>query len=117
MSCVCNFICHIHSKKSPHDRRLSGWLGSTLDSLLGSPERVAGIRELLSRLTDGSIKEVILATNPDVEGEATAAYIARLIKPLGVRVTRIAHGIPVGADLEYTDEVTLSKAFSGRSDM
>ena len=75
------------------------------------------IRELLSRLTDGSIKEVILATNPDVEGEATAAYIARLIKPLGVRVTRIAHGIPVGADLEYTDEVTLSKAFSGRSDM
>ena len=73
--------------------------------------------EPLSRLTDGSIKEVILATNPDVEGEATAAYIARLIKPLGVRVTRIAHGIPVGADLEYTDEVTLSKAFSGRSDM
>ena len=75
------------------------------------------IRELLSRLTDGSIKEVILATNPDVEGEATAAYIARLIKPLGVRVTRIAHGIPVGADREYTDEVTLSKAFSGRSEM
>lgn len=75
------------------------------------------IRELLSRLNDGSIKEVILATNPDVEGEATAAYIARLIKPLGVRVTRIAHGIPVGADLEYTDEVTLSKAFNGRSDM
>lgn len=75
------------------------------------------IRELLSRLTDGSITEVILATNPDVEGEATAAYIARLIKPLGIRVTRIAHGIPVGADLEYTDEVTLSKAFSGRSDM
>lgn len=75
------------------------------------------IRELLSRLTDGSITEVILATNPDVEGEATAAYIARLIKPLGIRVTRIAHGIPVGADLEYTDEVTLSKAFSGRSEM
>ena len=75
------------------------------------------IRELLSRLTDGSITEVILATNPDVEGEATAAYIARLIKPLGIRVTRIAHGIPVGADLEYPDEVTLSKAFSGRSEM
>ena len=75
------------------------------------------IRELLSRLTDGSITEVILATNPDVEGEATAAYIARLIKPLGIRVTRIAHGVPVGADLEYTDEVTLSKAFSGRSEM
>ena len=75
------------------------------------------IRELLSRLTDGTITEVILATNPDDEGEATAAYIARLIKPMGIRVTRIAHGIPVGADLEYTDEVTLSKAFSGRSEM
>lgn len=75
------------------------------------------IRELLSRLTDGSVTEVILATNPDVEGEATAAYIARLIKPMGIRVTRIAHGIPVGADLEYTDEVTLAKAFSGRSEM
>ena len=75
------------------------------------------IRELLSRLADGSIKEVILATNPDVEGEATAAYIARLIKPMGIRVTRIAHGIPVGADLEYTDEVTLSRAFSGRSEI
>ena len=75
------------------------------------------IRELLARLSDGSIKEVILATNPDVEGEATAAYIARLIKPMGIRVTRIAHGIPVGADLEYTDEVTLSRAFSGRSEL
>ena len=72
------------------------------------------IRELLSRLADGSIQEVILATNPDVEGEATAAYIARLIKPMGIKVTRIAHGIPVGADLEYTDEVTLSRAFNGR---
>ena len=75
------------------------------------------IRELMARLADGGIREVILATNPDVEGEATAAYIARLIKPLGIRVTRIAHGIPVGADLEYTDEVTLSKAFNGRSDI
>ncbi len=75
------------------------------------------IRELLARLADGSIREVILATNPDVEGEATAAYIARLIKPMGIRVTRIAHGIPVGADLEYTDEVTLSRAFSGRSEL
>ena len=75
------------------------------------------IRELMERLSSGEVKEVVLATNPDVEGEATAAYISRLIKPMGVRVTRIAHGIPVGADLEYTDEVTLSKAFSGRSDM
>ena len=75
------------------------------------------IRELLTRLSDGGIQEVILATNPDVEGEATAAYIARLIKPMGIRVTRIAHGIPVGADLEYTDEMTLSRAFSGRSEI
>ncbi len=73
------------------------------------------IKELMSRLASGDVAEVILATNPDVEGEATAAYIARLIKPMGIRVTRIAHGIPVGADLEYTDEVTLSRAFTGRS--
>ncbi len=75
------------------------------------------IRELVERLKTGAYTEVILATNPDVEGEATASYIARLIRPMGIRVTRIAHGIPVGADLEYTDEVTLSKAFSGRSEM
>ncbi len=75
------------------------------------------IRELMARLADGDIREVILATNPDVEGEATAAYIARLIKPMGIRVTRIAHGVPVGADLEYTDEVTLAKAFKGRSEL
>jgi recombination protein RecR len=73
------------------------------------------IRELLARL-DGA-QEVIIATNPDVEGEATALYLARLIKPLGVKVTRIAHGIPVGADLEYADEVTISKAMEGRREM
>ena len=75
------------------------------------------IRELLSRLADGSVKEVILATNPDIEGEATASYIARLIKPMGVLVTRIAHGVPVGSDLEYADEITLSKAMEGRREM
>ena len=62
-------------------------------------------------------KRQILATNPDIEGEATATYIARLIKPMGIRVTRIAHGVPVGSDLEYADEVTLSKALEGRRDM
>lgn len=72
------------------------------------------IKELLSRLMDGSVKEVILATNPRVEGEATAIYLSKLIKPLGITVTRIAHGIPVGGDLEYTDEVTLSRALEGR---
>lgn len=71
------------------------------------------IKELLARI-DGSVKEVIMATNPDVEGEATAMYIAKLLKPLGVSVTRLAHGIPIGGELEYTDEVTLSRALSER---
>ncbi|MDD3303392.1 MAG: recombination mediator RecR [Clostridia bacterium] len=75
------------------------------------------VKELLERLKDDSIKEVILATNPTVEGEATAMYISRLIKPLGIIVTRIAHGIPVGGDLEYTDEITLIKALEGRRQM
>ena len=75
------------------------------------------IKELLSRLMDGSVKEVILATNPRVEGEATAMYISKLIKPLGIKVTRIAHGIPVGGDLEYTDEITLTKALEGRREI
>ena len=75
------------------------------------------IKELLSRLMEGEVKEIILATNPRVEGEATAMYISKLVKPLGVKVTRIAHGIPVGGDLEYTDEVTLSKALEGRREL
>ena len=75
------------------------------------------IRELMSRLASGEIREVVLATNPDVEGEATAAYISRLIKPMGVKVTRIAHGVPVGGELEYTDEVTLMRAFQGRTEL
>ena len=75
------------------------------------------ISELMSRLADGEVQEVVLATNPDVEGEATAAYISRLIKPMGVKVTRIAHGVPVGGELEYTDEVTLSRAFMGRREL
>lgn len=75
------------------------------------------IKELLSRLMTGEVKEIILATNPRVEGEATAMYISKLVKPLGIKVTRIAHGIPVGGDLEYTDEVTLSKALEGRREL
>jgi len=75
------------------------------------------IRELMSRLASGEVKEVVLATNPDVEGEATAAYISRLIKPMGVTVSRIAHGVPVGGELEYTDEVTLLKSFEGRREL
>lgn len=75
------------------------------------------IKELLSRLMKGDVKEVILATNPKVEGEATAMYIAKLIKPMGIKATRLAHGIPVGGDLEYTDEFTLGKAFEGRTEL
>ncbi|MCG0275950.1 MAG: recombination mediator RecR [Thermosediminibacteraceae bacterium] len=74
------------------------------------------IKELLSRVASG-VKEVIIATNPDVEGEATALYIARLLKPLGLKVTRIAHGIPVGGDLDYADEITLAKALEGRREL
>ena len=72
------------------------------------------IRELLERVKGGTVKEVIVATNPDVEGEATAMYIASLLNPLGIKVTRLAHGIPIGSDLEYTDEATLSRALIDR---
>lgn len=75
------------------------------------------IKELLQRIREGEIREVILATNPDVEGEATAMYISKLLKPIGIRTTRIAHGIPVGGDLEYADEVTLAKALEGRREL
>jgi recombination protein RecR len=75
------------------------------------------VRELLARLDAGGTQEVILATNPNVEGEATALYLARLLRPLGVRVTRIARGLPVGGDLEYADQVTLSKALEGRREV
>lgn len=75
------------------------------------------IKELLQRLEGNAVREIILATNPRVEGEATAIYLSKLIKPLGVKCTRIAHGIPVGGDLEYTDEITLSKALEGRREL
>jgi recombination protein RecR len=87
---------------------------SPLDGI--GPEELR-LKELLLRLRDGKVQEVIMATNPDVEGEATAMYIARLLKPLGVKVTRIGHGLPVGGDLEYADEVTLSKALENRREM
>ncbi len=89
-------------------------LGGTISPLEGvGPDDIA-IKPLIERLR-GDIGEVILATNPDVQGEATAAYIARLISPLGVKVTRIAHGIPIGAELEYADEITIAKAIEGRT--
>ena len=75
------------------------------------------IKELLSRLKEEKVEEIILATNPNIEGEATAMYLARLLKPLGLKITRIAHGLPVGGDLEYADEVTLSRALEGRREI
>ena len=80
------------------------------------PEQLR-IRELLPRLGDGAVTEVVIATNPNVEGETTALYLARLIKPLGIRVTRIASGLPVGGDLEFADEVTLGRALEARREM
>jgi recombination protein RecR len=80
------------------------------------PEQLR-VRELILRLEDGSVTEVVVATNPNVEGETTAVYLARLIKPLGVKVTRIASGLPVGGDLEYADEVTLGRALEARREM
>lgn len=85
---------------------------SPMDNI--GPDQIR-IKELLARLGDGTVEEVIMATNPTVEGEATAMYISRLLKPMGITVSRLAYGVPVGADLEYADEVTLSRAIEGRS--
>ncbi|MBQ5152814.1 recombination mediator RecR [Macrococcoides caseolyticum] len=80
------------------------------------PEDI-NVPSLLTRLRDEHVQELILATNPNIEGESTAMYIARLVKPIGIKVTRLAHGLPVGGDLEYADEVTLSKAITGRTEI
>ena len=85
-------------------------LHGVIDPMNGVSPNDIRIKELLARIGEGGVKEVIMATNPDVEGEATAMYIAKILKPLGVKVTRLAHGIPIGSELEYADEVTLSRA-------
>ena len=89
-------------------------LGGIISPLDGIGPEQLRIRELLTRLSDANITEVIIATDPNVEGEATATYLVRLIKPLGIKVSRLASGLPVGGDLEYADEVTLGRAFEGR---
>lgn len=86
---------------------------SPLDGI--GPDQIK-VRELLKRVADDEVKEIIMATNPTVDGEATAAYISRLLKPMGVKVTRLAYGIPVGGSLEYADEITLTRALEGRSE-
>ncbi|QCX33491.1 recombination protein RecR [Caloramator sp. E03] len=119
----CNTICVVEEpkdvvvmEKTKEYKGLYHVLHGVISPLGGVGPDDIRIKELLSRINP-DIKEVIIATNPNVEGEATAMYIARLLKPLGVKVTRIAHGIPVGADLEYADEVTLSKALEGRREI
>ena len=87
---------------------------SPLDGV--GPEQLR-LKELMSRLSSGEVKEIIMATNPTVEGEATASYVSRLVKPMGVKVTRLAYGIPVGGDLEYADEFTLARALEGRNEI
>jgi recombination protein RecR len=89
-------------------------LGGAISPIDGVGPEDLRIRELMSRLADGAVTEIILATDPNLEGEATATYLARMIKPLGLRVTRPASGLPVGGELEYADEVTLGRAFEGR---
>jgi recombination protein RecR len=104
-------------EKSGGFRGLYHVLHGSLAPLRGIGPDDLKIPALLERLRDGSVKEVILATNPNVEGETTAVYLSRLLKPLGVKVTRIALGLPVGAELEYADEVTVGKALEGRREI
>ena len=92
-------------------------LHGTIDPMAGVGPNDIRIRELLARLNEHDVKEVIVATNPDVSGDATAMYLARLIKPLGVTVSRLAHGIPVGSEIEYTDDITLARAFVERNQL
>ncbi len=116
-----SFICVVEESKDVNaierTREFRGKyhvLGGAISPIDGIGPDQLRIRELMARLSDSQITEVILATDPNLEGEATATYLARLIKPLGIKVSRLASGLPVGGDLEYADEVTLGRAFEGR---
>ena len=95
----------------------AGFIGSNLVMQLLQTQEDIRIKELLYRVGSGKVREVIMATNPDTEGEATAMYISRLLRPMEVKVTRLAYGVPVGSQLEYADEVTLSRALEGRQEI
>jgi recombination protein RecR len=117
-------ICVVEEPQNVHVVEKTGGFRGVYHVLLGSLSPLQGvgpddlkIKGLLTRIDQGGVEEVILATNPTVEGEATAIYLARLFKPLGVRTTRIATGIPVGSDLEYADELTMGKAMEGRREV
>jgi len=118
MICVVEEATNIQAVEKT--RQFSGLyhvLGGALSPLQGVGPDQLKIKNLVERLKGGTVEEIIIATNPTAEGEATAVYLSKLLKPLGVRVTRIAMGIPVGSDLEYADEVTMSKAMEGRRDL
>ena len=112
---VCNNIIAV--EKTRQYGGLYHVLGGALAPLQGIGPEQLKIKSLIERLKNGPVEEIIIATNPTAEGEATAAYLSKLIKPLGIRVTRIGVGIPVGADLEYADEVTMLKAIEGRREL
>lgn len=120
----CTTICVVETPRDvsafEHTREYKGTY-HVLHGLISPTEGIGAeqlcVAELLARLSDDTVKEVIMATNPTVEGEATALYLARLIKPLGVRTTRLAYGLPVGGNLEYVDDVTLFRALSGRGEL
>ncbi len=116
--CVVEDVRDIMAMERTHEYKgVYHVLHGTISPMNGIGPEDIKIKELLNRINNGNIKEIIIATNPRVEGEATAIYLSKIIKPLGIKVTRIAHGIPVGGDLEYTDEVTLSKALEGRREL
>ncbi|MDO5555806.1 MAG: recombination mediator RecR [Clostridia bacterium] len=116
--CVVEDVRDIMAMERTHEfKGVYHVLHGTISPMNGIGPEDIKIKELLNRIGSDNIKEIIIATNPRVEGEATAIYLSKIIKPLGVKVTRIAHGIPVGGDLEYTDEVTLSKALEGRREL
>ena len=113
--CVVEQPVDVVSLERTHEYRgLYHVLGGAISPIEGVGPDDLRIRELLARLADGTVTELILATDPNLEGEATATYLARMIKPMGLKVTRLASGLPVGGDLEYADEVTLGRAFEGR---
>ena len=119
-----SIICVVEDPRDVFALERTNEFHATYHVLHGAISPLAGIgpdqlciKELLDRVKNPEVKEVIMATNPTVEGEATAMYISRLLKPLGIKVTRLAYGIPVGGDLEYADEVTLSRALEGRSEL
>jgi recombination protein RecR len=117
-------ICVVEEPQNVHVVEKTGGFRGTYHVLMGAISPLQGIgpddlkiKGLLARLNDGGVDEIILATNPTVEGEATAIYLARLLRPLGLRITRIAMGIPVGSDIEYADDLTMSRALEGRREV